>query len=202
MYLYLFFFELTIVDYKMNSILKENSIFFVMLMFAFTIQTFLIFPIESSIRSDKFAHIASYIFIPHGVKVLCCMFIGPMAILPIFFAQVLNYSMLTGLQFDLHAIESGLVGSICVALPVAVLNMSRNKKWSNPMFFTGDLNYFWAFISLALISSLINTFGHTLLYGSSNHVLGFRFIIGDLVGSFVIISILLLCFRMLKNGKS
>ena len=186
----------------MNSSLKENSVFFGILMLAFIIQTFAIFPIESSIRSDRFAHIASYIFLPHGVKVLFCMFIGPTAILPIFLAQVLNYQMLTGLDFDLHSIVSGFIGSICIAFPVAALNMSRNKKWSNPIFFKGDLNYFWTFISLALISSLINTFGHTLLYGFSNHVLGFRFIIGDLVGSFVIISILILSFRVLKNGKS
>ena len=183
----------------MNPSLKENLFFFALLIIAFIIQTFAIFPIESSIRSDKFAHLASYIFIPHGVKVLFCMFIGPLAIFPIFIAQTINGAMIYGTSIDLQALMSSFIGSICVAFPVAALNKSRNKKWISPMFFKGDLNYFWTFISLALISSLINTFGHTLLYGSSNHVLGFRFIIGDLVGSFVIISILLLSFRMLKN---
>ena len=184
----------------MNLLSKENVLFLIALTAAFVIQTYVIYPIEKEIRTDEYANLASYIFIPHGVKVLFCMFAGPLAMLHIFVVQTLNHAMLTGMPFGSTAFISAFIGSVSIALPVAAANKSRNKNLLEPLFFTGDLNYFWTFTSLALISSLFNTFGHTVLYGLSNGAIGFRFIIGDLLGALLIISMVLVCFRMIKNG--
>ena len=170
---------------------------FLLLIIGFAIQTYIIFPIESFIRTDGFVEYASVIFIPHGLKILVLLVYGIRGLPAILIAQNLNGIMLFE-TINAEIFMSAMAGTFCVGLPLILHNLSFGKRYfyapiSEPK---NSLSIFWLFCSWALISSFINSLFHSLIYGFPTTNLPWLFMIGDVSGAIVlsICSILILRF--------
>ena len=99
---------------------------FGILIAGFVLQTFVIWPVESSFRQDDLVDMVSFVFVPHGLKVLVFMMFGVVVFPVVFLAQFINGIMYSG---DIAtSIISALAGSICVAVPILLLNLSLDKR--------------------------------------------------------------------------
>ena len=170
---------------------------FGILIAGFVLQTFVIWPVESSFRQDDLVDMVSFVFVPHGLKVLVFMMFGVVVFPVVFLAQFINGIMYSG---DIAtSIISALAGSICVAVPILLLNLSLDKKvMAAPLFdTTTTLNMFWTFMSVACVSSLINGIMHTAIYGFPVDGLTFLYLIGDISGAIVVCLILLMFSKLI-----
>ena len=165
-------------------------------------QTYLIFPIEKLIRADELTSLVSFVFIPHGVKVLVVMVYGAWSLPAIFFAQILNGFMLTG-QFEWIGVYGAVAGTVCVGLPLVLHNLSLNKSTlSAPMFDkTFDFNIFWLFMSWSVIASFLNSLLHSVIHGFPNDSLAWYFLFGDVFGAFIFCLLLLAALYFQKLLK-
>ena len=172
---------------------------FTILLISFSVQTYLIFPIEQYLREDQLTEIVSLIFIPHGVKVLLAMVYGAFALPAIFTAQIINGFFLTG-DIEWTQIYGAVAGTLCIGLPLILHNLSVNKPLGSSSIFDLNLsfNIFWLFISWAIISSFLNSILHSLIYGFPVDNLPWYFLFGDVFGSFILCLISMAIVRSVK----
>ena len=171
---------------------------FVVVCSGFLFQTFVILPIEMQFRQDGFGDIVSFIFLPHGLKVLVFMLFG-IAVLPVvFLAQLINGYFLFH-TVDFVSAISAFAGAICIAIPIMLHNLSVGRKITAAPLFnaTTSLNMFWTFLSVACVASLFNGMMHTAIFGFPNDSLPFMYLIGDVTGTLIVCIMLPLISRVI-----
>ena len=172
---------------------------FLALLASFVTQTYLIFPVEKYIRADELTSLVSFVFIPHGVKILMVMIYGVWSLPAIFLAQIMNGFFLTG-QFDWVGLYGAFAGTACIGLPLTLHNLSLNKNvFSAPMFDRAfDFNIFWLFMSWAIIASFLNSLLHSFIHGFPSDNLPLYFLFGDVFGAFILCLLSLTALYFLK----
>ena len=181
---------------------KSFFVPFTVLIASFITQTYIIFPFEKYIRADELTSLVSFVFVPHGVKILVVMIYGVWSLPAIFLAQIINGFLLSG-QFEWLGIYGAFAGTACVGLPLILHNLSLNKNvFSAPMFDrTFDFNIFWLFMSWAIIASFLNSLLHSFIYGFPSNNLPLYFLFGDVFGAFVLCLLSLTALYFLKLLK-
>jgi len=178
---------------------RSNFIFaFGILFLGFLLQTYAIWPIELLFRQDALVDIVSVVFVPHGIKVLVFMMFG-VAVLPAtFLAQLINGYLLFG-TIDFTGVISALAGSICIAIPIMLHNLSLGRKLAAAPLFnaTTTLNMFWTFLSVACVASLFNGMMHTAIFGFPDNGLPFLYLVGDVTGSLIVCMLLLMFTKVI-----
>lgn len=188
------------------SSLRFKTVLYLILLASLAVQFLLLSPLEVSLFDDSAVKIASFMFLPHGVKVICAAFAGRSAFVPIFFAHVTTDFFLDKSFVD--ASFSGIVGVLSVAVPLIIFNyLSERPLLERPATDRLKTIYFFRFIlAYGLISSLINS-----LLRSSWHIasgldvvnsIALRFIVGDMLGTlFALLVLLALKNTLLALGK-
>jgi hypothetical protein len=153
----------------------------------------------------NFPEFVSLIFLPHGVRVVFTWLYGWRSILPLFFAQSLYGLML----FDpshvtkLHILSAAFVSSVSVYLACELLRKSGDQVYA---YETDQLS--WKKLMLiGLIGSVLNGIGNTIVFQSyipsENHLLTIiGYMIGDTVGTFVALLIMMYSFRLMRGYSS
>ncbi len=180
---------------KMSDNILSYIIAFLVLFFGFQIQTFLIYPIESQLRPDDYVNFASLVFIPHGMKIILVMLIGPIVWPVIYLAQILSGLIYSGDWFN-SLVSSGF-GTLAVVIPAVLLNASLKRSiWAAPVFYRDiNISIIWTYISLSVMASFFNSLLHAMHFGIDDLLLPYLYFSGDVFGSLVVFVILLSVVR-------
>lgn len=156
------------------------------------IQSYFVYPIESSLLQDSATEIVSLLYLPHGIRVIFALLIGSVAAIPMFAANFIGTSLLGFPMID--GLIDSLISTACVFIPIYFFNYLRgNSIFSSPFAALDDsVNLFRSVMVLAFLAALINAVLSTSWFSDDQFdVLAFRFLIGDMVGTFVVLVLLL-----------
>ena len=160
---------------------------------AWLLQLHLIFPLEQALRPENSNVDAfSFVFIPHGAKVLVAMFLMTWS-LPV----ILIVSFVAGLMFGFdptYAFLGAVLAAITAIMPIWLFNFVSGKPIDYRVFRydNGNLNLFRASMLLVVAVAFVNsafqaTLAYTMLDINPDPLLTIGFLIGDIVGGFVCI---------------
>ena len=185
--------------------LKEQRLFAVSFMVLYVLQNEIIYPLESAVRTDGFASMASLIYLPHGMKVFIALVLGIWSLPLIFVAQTLNTLYFIG-NFDWQMVASSTLAMLCIGLPIVLLNRTLKQSILIPPIAINSISIstFWLFISFAIITAMLNSFLQTLVYGLPNSALPWYFLLGDILGSaafFILASGIMASIKFLQIDK-
>lgn len=168
----------------MYSQLKSQRLFALSFLVLYVFQNEVVYPIEAAVRTDDFASVASFVYLPHGLKVFCALSIGLWSLPLIFIAQTFNTIYFTG-SFDMAMLSSSILAMASVGLPVYLFNRSLKQPIMTSPFATNIILFssFWLFITFAIVTAMLNSFMQPLVYGLPNTSLPWYFLVGDIVGS-------------------
>ena len=166
------------------------------------VQTFVIYPLESQLRLDEYAHLASLMYIPHGIKIVLVMMLGPVVGPVIFLAQFVHATYYIGNVLD--SFWTSFFGAFAVVIPTLMLNASlKRPTFSAPVFYREiDISIIWTYASLAVISSLFNGLLHAIYFGINDLFLQYLYFCGDVSGSILVFILLLGVVRPIINHFS
>ena len=160
---------------------------------AWLLQLHLVFPIEQAFRSaDSNVEAFSFVFLPHGAKVLVAMFLMTWS-LPI----ILIVSFVAGLMFGFdptYAFLGAVLAAITAIMPIWLFNFVSGKPIDYRVFRydNGNLNLFRVSMLLVFAVAFVNSafqaaLAKTMLDINPDPQITIGFLIGDIVGGFVCI---------------
>ena len=150
--------------------LQLQLILTVILVAAFAFQFKVINPVENELFPSIDLKHASLLFIPHGLKILMAYLLGVVALPAIFFAQLIAGLYILGAE-PVDALICASFGTIAVGSSVAVI-----------------------------ISTFINSLLHSAYYHvESTIMLPFRYLFGDIMGSILIFTLVMLLRRQILS---
>ena len=149
-----------------------------------------------------FPDFVSLIFLPHGVRVVFTWLYGWRSILSLFIAQSVYGLMLFDHSnvLDHHLLVAALVSSLSVYLACELLRKSGDQVYAYE-----TTQFSWKkLLLIGLMGSVLNAIGNTIAFQSyipsENHILTIiGYIIGDTVGTFVALLILMYSFRLIRG---
>ena len=180
---------------KMSDNISSYIIAFVVLFLRFQVQTFLSYPVESLLRPDDYVNFASLVFIPHGIKIILVMLIGPIVWPVIYLAHFFSGLIYSG-DFTASLFTSGF-GTFAVVVPAVLLNASLKRSiWAAPVFYRDiNISIIWTYISLSVMGSFFNSLLNAMYFGIHDLLLPYLYFSGDVFGSLVVFGILLSVVR-------
>lgn len=199
-YLYTQIYRLLIQKFVMSkNNLLFNALLLILFILCWLIQLYLIFPIESRLLDPAIVQVASVIFIPHGFKVLAATLTSLKALPPLFIGQCIGMQLHT--NDPALAVQYGAISMMALYIPVLLINyLERGGKLGLDQTLQpdGSFNLWRKILVVATISSLLNAYLATLLFGSvSNPQLWMRFLLGDVIGAVTVLGTLLIMRRLL-----
>jgi len=174
--------------------------FFIFILLSYIVQNLFLYPIESSLRSDEHTAIVSLLYLPHGMKVLYGIILGPMSAGYIFLAQYVSFGWFFG--FSTENLIGSILGCISIILPIILLNVSAKKDvFSAPVNYQlMKINVVWTLITLSLFTALLDSYLHMKLYFDVVDIDVFTFFIfGDFCGAIAIFMLFLFVYRPIMN---
>ena len=174
--------------------------FFSFILLSYIVQNLFLYPIESSLRSDEHTAIVSLLYLPHGMKVLYGIMLGPMSAGYIFLAQYISFGWFFG--FSTENLIGSILGCVSIIIPIILLNASAKKDvFSAPFNYQMiKINVVWTLITLSLFTALLDSFLHMKLYFDVVDIDVFTyFIIGDFCGAIAIFMFFFYIYRPIMN---
>lgn len=163
---------------------------YLILMVSMLLQFKFIWPAEAVLLSQWSEGPASLLFLPHGIKALLIVLVGPIAVLPIALAH-LTTDALIGVDAG-RILFSAFVSSAVMLIPMLMFNyVSRRPLLSGVMRSGFSLSHVTRLtFSVGLIAALLNALTNAAWYSESGiTLLAFRYLTGDLLG--ILVAILL-----------
>ena len=167
------------------------------------VQAVVIFPLENAI----FQHgiVASYLFLPHAVRVLGAWLYGPKVVFPLFpiallcHMQLVDKSIIELSYLDFIAVSGGV---ICAPLTLEFMKLMRIDVYP-----TDEGIISWrTLLFVGVISSVVNSFLNTIGVAGyfkveeTTEVL-LRYLVGDVMGLFVVLLILVFATKKVRGAS-
>ena len=160
---------------------------------AWIAQLYLVFPIEQVLRGDGSAVSAfSYLFLPHGAKVLIAVLLMQASISVILIVSF-GFGLFFGFAPD-YALYGAVVASATAILPLWVVNLTLNRPlnfrvWSATRDSFSLFRFTFAIsIAAALLNSMFQAaLAAVMLDVNTDIMLTIGFLIGDIIGGIVCI---------------
>ena len=160
---------------------------------AWLLQLHLVFPLEQTLRPENSNIDAfSFVFLPHGAKVLVAMFLMSWS-LPV----ILGVSFVSGLMFGFdptYAFLGSFLAALTALTPIWLFNFVTNKPLNYRVFRydNGNLNLFRVSMLLVVAVAFVNSafqsaLAKAMLDITPDPQLTIGFLIGDILGGFVCI---------------
>ena len=174
----------------------------VFLTLAWLLQLHLVFPLEQALRPENSnASVFSYVFLPHGAKVLVAMFLMAWSF-PVIFIVAFG----SGIIFDLdplYAFCGALLAAATAIMPIWLFNLVTNRPLNYSVFkyAGGNLNLFRASMLLVVAVAFVNSafqaaLAKAMLDITPDPQLSLGFLVGDIIGGFVCVVGGILCLRL------
>lgn len=187
-------------DRQMTERSKSNKVemfvfqlaMFTALILAFVVQVQVIFPFERTFVPDKIVEVVSLLFLPFGLKIIFAALVGSQALVPIFLSHAIG-RIYFGEGMG-EAFFTALVAVAVLYLPIIILNFVRERSSMATIDLAeNNVSIFRYILALAFSASVLNAFFHTMIYQDLNiDLLAFRFVVGDLGGTIVVLMCILL----------
>ena len=172
---------------------------------AWLLQLHLIFPLEQALRPENSNVDAfSFVFLPHGAKVLVAMFLMSWS-LPV----ILSVSFVSGLIFGFdptYAFLGAVLAAMTAIMPIWLFNFVTSRPINYRVFRydNGNLNLFRVSMLLVLAVAFVNSafqaaLAKTMLHIDPDLLITIGFLTGDIVGGFVCIVGAIICLRLLMR---
>lgn len=159
---------------------------YLILMVSMLLQFQFIWPAEAVLLSHWSEGPASLLFLPHGIKALLIVLVGPIAVVPIALAH-LTTDIIIGVESG-RVIFSILIGSGVMLVPMLMFNyVSQRPLFSGVLGAGFSLTQMTRLtFSVGLIAALLNALTNAAWYSDSGvTLLAFRYLTGDLLGILV-----------------
>lgn len=159
---------------------------YLILMVSMLLQFLFIWPAEAVLLSHWSEGPASLLFLPHGIKALLIVLVGPIAVVPIALAH-LTTDIIIGVESG-RVIFSILIGSGVMLVPMLMFNyVSQRPLFSGVLGAGFSLTQMTRLtFSVGLIAALLNALTNAAWYSDSGvTLLAFRYLTGDLLGILV-----------------
>ena len=163
-----------------------------------------VFPIERSLLTEH-PRIASIIFLPHAVRVLSTVIIGPKVFFVLFPTILMSGYFLFGSYGGVMSwplVIDAAIGASCA--PIAFLMVKRAFR-KRPDFQLTLLNWRMVFL-IGAVASVLNSIMRVTLLGAFKTVPHIfegvaKFIIGDMVGLLIGLVTLVFAFRIIRRRR-
>jgi riboflavin transporter FmnP len=173
----------------------------IFLLLGYVIQNLGIYPMELQLRSYESVQLYSLCYIPHGFKAIVFGILGGWAVLPVIFAQTIGGTMVY--EDTAHrALEGAIIGSGCFFLSLVSFNYYRNVPlFSRIVYFEfRSSNRPFNLLLFGFWATIVNSIVSNLYWGAAENYLFLKFAIGDLIGAFIAISLLLILRQLLYQS--
>ena len=179
------------------------AIVYILLMSAFLLQFQVIWPLESWVLGAFPATSVSLMFLPHGIKAVVAVLGGGPALLAIAAAHFTT-DLLLSLSLD-RALYSALSGSLIMLIPLAMFNFMTSRKLLSGITLNNDMNtsVVRVVIMIALVASLLNGLINATVHEDQKiSLLAFKYLLGDMVGTILSLTLLLVLRRPIMRYLS
>jgi hypothetical protein len=173
-----------------------------LLLAVFAFQFEFLQPIEMALLGKGQIHFVDWLFLPHGLKVIFVVLLGASVLWGVFPVQLAAMWFFLGTSFE-TALVYAIVATSGLWVSLVLLNFPAGRPL-NKGFSSGEdtsFRLFRAVILIALITSLITALGMSAWYASIDGVWVFpvKFLIGDMLGTLVILTILVAVRKPILN---
>ena len=173
-----------------------------LLLAVFAFQFEVLQPIEKALLGEGQIHFVDWLFLPHGLKVIFVVLLGASVLWGVFPVQLAAMWFFLGTSFE-TALVYAIVATSGLWLSLVLLNVPAGRSL-NKGFASGEdtsFRLFRAVILIALITSLVTALGMSAWYASIDGVWVFpmKFLIGDMLGTLVILAILVAVRKPILN---
>jgi len=173
-----------------------------LLLAVFAFQFEVLQPIEKALLGEGQIHFVDWLFLPHGLKVIFVVLLGASVLWGVFPVQLAAMWFFLGTSFE-TALVYAIVATGGLWVSLTVLNFPAERSL-NKGFASGEdtsFRLFRAVILIALITSLITALGMSAWYASIDGVwvFPFKFLIGDMLGTLVNLTILVAVRKPILN---
>lgn len=190
-----------------NVLTKIATHWFVVVILAyvglFVIQINFIWPIEKLYFGELTTY-ASLLFLPHSVRVIAAWLLGPKAIFALFPASlIMGYIFDTTSDYGLIFYLNNLLSAASAVIAFEFLKLMKMNIYPVGERMTSWRNVIFAGCLASFFNSLCGAYlkGASLSAGELFELI-FRFIIGDILGLFISMFVLMLLFRYAKALKN
>jgi hypothetical protein len=165
------------------------------------IQTAIIFPIENTFFSHGI--VASYLFLPHAVRVLGAWLYGPKVIFPLFAIALLCHLQLVDksiLEFSYGDFIAVVGGVICAPVTFELMKLMRIDIYPKDEGIISWRTLIFVGVVSSVINSFINGVGNAAYYKAEDTIqILLRYIVGDVAGLFVVLIILVFATKKYRK---
>jgi len=173
-----------------------------LLLAVFAFQFEVLQPIEKALLGEGQIHFMDWLFLPHGLKVIFVVLLGASVLWGVFPVQLAAMWFFLGTSFE-TALVDAIVATGGLWVSLILLNFPAGRSL-NKGFASGEdtsFRLFRAVILIALITSLITALGMSAWYASIDGVwvFPFKFLIGDMLGTLVNLTILVAVRKPILN---
>jgi hypothetical protein len=193
----------------MNSLVKRYSfdkeifgMVFLGFCFCWGLVVLIITPVQMALNLPQTAY-ASLVFLPHGVRVLSIWLFQARAVSPLFLAHLFTYVFFWWHgEGALTILGLVLVGTLCA--PMAFVLVRATGIDISPQ--NASVVHWRIILLIGFFASIINSMGNSLLLSPSidpsmHLITAATYLIGDTIGVFVVLTILVFSFRFLRWVK-
>lgn len=183
---------------KVASISISAIIF---LLLGYVIQNLVIYPMELQLRAFESVQLYSLCYIPHGFKAIAYGILGGWAFLPVLISQTLGGALIYE-DTAYRALEGGFIGSGCFLLSLVSFNYYRNVPLLSRIvtFEFRSSNRPLNLLLFGFWATFVNAIVSNLYWGAAENHLFLKFAIGDMIGAFIVISLLLTLRQILYRN--
>ena len=172
------------------------------------IATMLVYTLWSSITFatlDK-GWIGSLVYIPHGCRVIFYCFFGSRSLPALYAAEITGPTLVWGDQYLDYWHFASISSLLSVVVAVEIVKWSRVSTFNYNILKKVNFANYKFLIFVIIISALFNSIFTNLILSMINGVnIGVeviaRFFIGDMLGSVVFITFLIMLFNLLKQKR-
>ena len=167
------------------------------------VQVVVIFPLEGLLFHNGI--VASYLFLPHAVRVLGAWLYGPKVVFPLFVISLLCHMQLVDKSIveltSLHLLAV-LAGAICAPLTLEFMKFMRIDVYPKDQGIISWRTLLFVGLVSSIINSMLNTVGLAEYYNVENTMsVLFRYLLGDVMGLVVVLLILVFATKKVR-GRS
>ena len=165
--------------------------------------TEIVLPLQGNIFPDL-GPFAALIFPIHGIRVLCAWMYGWWSVIYLFVAYIVTALLYELIALDTPYVELTSEGLMsCALVSVTAIFSLKALKLVGLEAEKINTKSWRQLILVAVISSVLNTFGHSFIFSDQFIVIGERnailsHIIGDTLGTAVCLAVLILLFRFVR----
>jgi hypothetical protein len=167
------------------------------------VQAVVIFPLEDFLFHNGI--VASYLFLPHAVRVLGAWLYGPKVVFPLFVISLLCHMQLVDKSIveltPLHLL-SVLAGVICAPLTLEFMKLMRIDVYPKDQGIISWRTLIFVGVVSSIVNSMLNTISLAEYFNVENTIsVLFRYVVGDVMGLFLVLLLLVFASKKIRGAS-